>query len=259
MEQRHKINRTVKRAMDILNLLRIEGRPMTIKEISAALKIPMTSAFDIVHTLQVCEYLQSSDKNAKTYIIGIKAFETGFSYLLNTNLAKIAQPYVEKIVQETNATAFLALYDRNEILYLNKLEAMVSIRTSAVLGSRRSMYCTGLGKAILAHLPEEQVRRIFAESNVQAHTEHTITSIDALLEELRLTRKRGYAIDNRENDIDILCVAHAIKDYTSSPIAAISTAMLFTPANEAKIEKYGAMIAKYAFEISRQMGYNPEK
>ena len=240
-----------------MNLLRDEGQPMTIKELSTSLGIPMTSVFDIVHTLHSSEYLHCNDNNAKTYVIGIKAFETGFSYLVHASLAKIAQPYIEKIVQETNATAFLALYDRNEILYLNKLEASISIRTSAVLGSRRSMYCTGLGKAILAYLPEDQVRRIFAESNIQAYTEYTITNVDELLEELRKTRERDYAVDNRERDIDVLCVAHAIKDYTSLPIAAISTAMIYTPVNEAKIEKYGAMISEYAHEISRQMGYNP--
>lgn len=250
-----KINRTLKRAIDILQLIKDSGDALTIKEIGRSLKIPISSAFDIIHTLHTEKFLEYNRTGSKTFSIGVRAFEIGSSYRQHTNLIEVIHPYVEKLMRLSNSTSFLAIVDNTEIIYLDKSEAETSVRTSAVLGSRRDMYSTGLGKAIMMHYPEEKIRSVLASYNLVPHTEHTITDPDLFIKEMELSRRRGYAVDNRESNINVLCIAHAIFDTYHNPFGAISIATMYSAIDESAIEKFGKIISGYAWEISKKLGY----
>lgn len=250
-----KINRTVKRAVDIIQLIKDNSDGLTIKEISQLMKIPASSAFDIVHTLHAEKILEYSKPKSKTFVIGVRAFEVGSAYRQRISLVEVIHPYVEKLMRISNATAFLAIADDTEIVYLDKVEAETSIRTSAVLGSRRDMYSTGLGKAIMTYYTEEKVRSILDASKLVAHTEFTITSVDQFLKELKLSRVRGYAVDNRESNINVFCIAHAILDAYGNPFGAISIATMYSAVDESFIQRYGTIVQEYSQEISRKLGF----
>jgi len=250
-----KLNRTLKRAIDIMQLLKENRDGLTIKEISRLLNIPVTSAFDIVHTLYEEKYLEYARPDSKIFTIGVRAFEVGSSYRLHKNYIEIIHPYVEKLMRMSHATSFFAIADNDEIIYLDKVEADTSIRTTAELGSRKNMYATGLGKAIMMYYPEEKVRAIFASKKIAAFTEFTILSAEKFLRELKIARKRGFAIDNRESDLNTFCIAHAILDSYGNPIGSISIATLYTMVNDSFITEYGNTIREYAFEISRKIGF----
>jgi DNA-binding IclR family transcriptional regulator len=249
-----KINRTVKRAIDILQLIK-DNDALTIKEISLLLKIPTSSAFDIIHTLQAEKFLEYNTSGARTFSIGVRVFEVGSAYHQHTNLIKLVHPYVEKLMRLSSATSFFAVVDDTEIIYLDKVEAETSIRTSAELGSRRDMYSSGLGKAILMYYTEEKVRAVLTAHEPVAHTEYTITGVERFLEEMGISRRRGYAVDNRESNINVFCVAHAIFDSHGSPFGAISIATMHSAVNESSVERYGKIIKEYAGEISKKLGY----
>jgi DNA-binding IclR family transcriptional regulator len=249
-----KINRTVKRAIDILQQIK-DNDALTIKELSRLMKIPTSSAFDIVHTLYAEKFLEYNTSGAKAFSIGVRAFELGSAYRQHTNLIKVIHPYVEKLMRLSNATSFLAVADDTEIIYLDKVEAETSIRTSAELGSRRDMYSTGLGKAVMMYYPEEKIRSILAAHKPAAHTEHTITGIEPFLEEIKQSRRRGYAVDNRESNINVFCIAHAIFDSYGNPFGAISIATMYSSINESSIKQYGKILKEYAGEISKKLGY----
>ena len=250
-----KLNRTVKRAIDIMKLIKDTGDELTIKEISRLMDIPITSTFDIVHTLCEEKFLEYSRPNSKTYSIGIRAFEVGSSYRLHKNIIEIIHPYVEKLMRMSHATSFFAIVDNAEIIYLDKVEAETSIRTSAELGSRKNLCATGLGKAIMMYYPEEKIRTIFSSRKLAAFTEFTILNVDQFLSELKIARDRGYAIDNRENDLNIFCIAHAILNSYGTPIGSISIATLYSLVNDSYIKQYGEIIRKYAMEISKKIGF----
>jgi DNA-binding IclR family transcriptional regulator len=249
-----KINRTVCRAVNILQLIKDHGDSLTLKEISRLTKIPCSSAFDIVHTLYMEKFLEYKS-GTKAFSIGVKAFEVGSAYRNNTNLIEVIHPYVEKLKRLFKATSFFAIVDDTEIIYLDKAEAETSVRTSAVLGSRRDMYSTGLGKAIMMYYPEEKVRAILASSKFIAHTKYTITDVGKFLEEMEKSRDRGYAVDNRESNIDVFCIAHALFDSYGNPFGAISIATMFSASTESAMAQYGENISKCAWEISKKLGY----
>lgn len=253
-----KIIRTVKRAIDVLVLLKTENKPLTCKEIAQRLDIPLTSAFDIARTLLVEEFIEYANEAAKSYVIGPRCFEVGMAYSNRSSLLAVARPYEEKLMQMSNATSFIAGVYKNKILYLDKIEAPTAVRTSAELGSQADMYSSGLGKSILAAYPENRVVEIFSQSEVIPYTDFTLTTLPALLEDLKKTRERGYAVDNREGNINMYCVAAPIRDHSDHVIAAISVATLYTQEMEKHTEEYGRIISSYAKEISRKLGYYGE-
>lgn len=254
-----KVNRTVKRALDILKLLKDKNKPMTITQISIALDLPRSSTFDILHTLLQEGYTEYDNKALKSYMLGLKVFEVGAAYLNNTDLSPTARPFLEKMMAEAGATAFLAIENNGQLVYLDKVEAPAAIRTSAVLGSRSEMYCTGLGKALLTTYPDSKVRRIFDKSNVKKHTENTITDFDALMKELKKTRVRGYAIDNRETDRELFCIAAPVFDMTGNSVAAISLAIMYAKLDKSLIDKYSELVTSCALQISKRLGYMEKK
>lgn len=253
-----KLNRTVKRTIDILMLLKTENRPLTCKEISQCLDMPLTSTFDIVRTLLSEEFIEYANEAAKSYVIGPRCFEAGMAYSSRASLLTVARPYEEKLMHMCNATSFVAGAYKNKILYLDKIEAPTSVRTSAELGSRADMYCSGLGKSILATYSAERVAEIFNETNVVTYTDYTLTTLPALMEDLKKTRERGYAVDNREANINVYCMAAPIRDHSGHVIAAISVATLYDDEIEKHTDEYGRIIASYAREISHKIGYYGE-
>jgi DNA-binding IclR family transcriptional regulator len=250
-----KINRTVKRALDVLELLRLEDRPLTCKEIAQMLDMPQTSAFDITRTLLAEEYLEYAAPSSKAYVLGVRCFELGTGYMKRLNLVQIAQPYAEELMKLSNSTCFVAGIYKHQVIYLSKIEAPTSVHTSAVLGSRRYMYNTGLGKAILACYSPEKVAEIFRKSEIAATTEHTIVTLEGLYADLERTRKRGYAIDDREGNIDVYCLAAPIQDHSGQPVGGISVAMLYSMRTDAMVDALSAALAEDALAISRKLGY----
>ncbi len=250
-----KYNRTVKRTLDILGLIRAEGRPLTCREIAQKLDMPQTSAFDITRTLLQEEYLEYASPGSKAYSLGVRCFEVGSGYTQRLNLVQIVQPYAEQLMRLTNSTCFLAGIYKHQIIYLNKIESPASVHTSAELGSRRDMYCTGLGKAILACYSPEKVTEFFQDSKIYPTTEYTIVKLDDLLTDLERTRKRGYAIDDREGNIDVYCIAAPIRDQSGQPCASISVAMMYSVRTDKLVESLAEAITEAARAISRKLGY----
>ncbi|MEW6660879.1 MAG: IclR family transcriptional regulator [Bacillota bacterium] len=254
-----RMNKSASRVVDILLLLTSKKRPITISEVSHALRIPKSSAFELLYTLVEKGFLQMADEKLKTFSTGIKLFEVGVSYLANTDLHREARPFLERIMSESGETAFLAVEDQGELVYLEKVEASSSVRTTAVLGSRKPMHCTALGKALLAAYDPQRVRSITGEGSLPSLTKYTITTYQALLMDLAKIRQRGYAIDDKESEIEVFCVAAPVYGQANLPIAAISIASLASKVDDGKLEQLSGLITAAALSISRRLGFMGEK
>lgn len=254
--------RTVARALEILDLLAQTGKPMTQIEICQALKLPKSSAHDLMQTLLEREFIVYDNEQFKTFKLGLHVFEIGMTVIENRNMVAVARPYLVQLHDTLHETVFLAVENRNNIVYVDCAEERGIMGGYINLGARRPMYCSGLGKAILAaYNDEEKVKRIINSGTAMAaRTPNTITTIPALLRELALTRQRGFAIDNREVEPDTFCLAAPIYNRSSEVISAISIASVFTRMqNPAKIKQCGELINQTALEISRQMGFRGSK
>ena len=135
------------------------------------------------------------------------------------SLVSVARPFLERLADATNETIHLVARNRDEVVYLYKEDNNNSVTCmSSFVGKRNAMYCTGVGKCIMAYLPEEEVRGIWDRTAITAYTPKTIVEYPALLIELEQIRKNGFGLDNEEHEVGIMCIAAPVLDYSASPI-----------------------------------------
>lgn len=251
------INRSSLRTVDILNLIAASKSALTITEISTALQMPKTSVFDIVYALVNKDYLEMADERLKTFCLGIQAFKVGMAYLEKTDLHQAARPLLEHMMNEAGETTFLAMQKNNQIVYLDKVEAVSSIRTASRLGSTNPMHCTGVGKALLATYPNERVRSIVSSEGMLPKTEYSLPNVEALLADLDRIRKRGYSIDCRESEVEVFCVAAPVYDRTGKALAAMSIAGMASHfiGNDNRICFCGNLVQDTVLRLSRKLGF----
>jgi len=172
------------------------------------------------------------------------------------NFIALVQPYLEILAYEFKTTAFLVVEDKGEIVYLDKFEPSTTMRATLPLGSRQSIHSTSLGKALLACYPIDKVKQLIGdESALVPKTKRTITSYGQLIKELKITKQRGYAIDNRENNDNVYCLGVPILNDKNQPIAAISLSFLYYEVKNYNIKIVANKLRNVALEISRKLGY----
>lgn len=251
-----KTNKSAARTIEILELLATSEKPLTQTEISKALDMPKTSTFELLYTLLEKGILEFENEEMKTFKLSIKTFEIGASVVRKINLRKVAHPLMEVLCKETRETVFIGIEDKGDIIYFDRVDYGDAFAATVGLGTRRPTYCTALGKSLLATYPVERLDKMFAQYPLEPKTAYTITDYDALLRELEKTKKRGYAVDDREIDNEIFCVAAPIYDWSDKAVAAISIASLCVRMNDERLLKFGELTGATAVEISKRLGFS---
>lgn len=245
-----KINRSVKRCIDILTIISQSKDGLTLAEIQKFLELPKSSAFDLVQTLLATNMIMSSNYDEKKYVIGLNSFLIGSSY--ESDLITIAKKYLKNLAEELGKTIFLGIEKNGEVVYLDKAEPRSAIFTIATLGSTNPIHCTSLGKAIAAEYSKEEVEKILDEKGMKSFTPYTITDKKAFGEELERIRIKGYSVDDRELEEQMLCIGSPIFDSKNKVIGAISASGIFT--DHSLVPEQGEKIRETALEISRALG-----
>ena len=208
----------VSKALDVLEVFH-SSEELTLAEISERLGLNKSRVFRLLHTLVERGYVDKTVDGTR-FVLGLRLLER--SACVRTDLRKLCLPYMRQIHEEFNETVNLGIIEEEQIIYIAALESSRPIRMAEVVGSRSPLHSTALGKAILAFLPADQLAGLVAGLSMTKLTENTITDQEELIKELQLVRRRGCAIDDRENDSDGFCIAAPIFDAMGRPTAAIS-------------------------------------
>jgi DNA-binding IclR family transcriptional regulator len=213
--------KVLEKALAVLELFDEQGTELTVTEIGERLGIHKTTAFRIVTVLDEANYLEKAHGSMK-YRLGFKLLHLGSLVEGGAELKKRARPILEKLKQECDETVHLVILNKGEALYLDKIEGLKTVRVVSRVGMTLPAHCSGVGKVLLAHLPEDRVESIIRAKGLKRFTPNTITERDALRTELRRIRERGYALDNEEIEIGLKCVAAPISDGAGTVIGALS-------------------------------------
>lgn len=244
---------SIDRAFEILEALGNKPEGMLVKELSAQLGLNKSTVSRILATLAEHGYVEKNKNNY--YRIGMIMVDLCSLYLNNLQLKTEALPFLEELRAQTGMIVHLGTMDEGEVVYLEKISSFSNIRMYSQIGKRAYMHATGLGKAMLSGLSEKEVESIVHRRGLPAITEKTCTGYSELLQDLYVTKQRGYSIDDEENEIGVRCVAAPIFDYRGNMIAAVSAAGFLDMFPKEKIEKIGECVKKCAKKISRSMGY----
>lgn len=208
--------RSLARAFDLLEHLADAGGEMALSELTEASGLPMPTIYRLMRTLVNQGYVRQEP--SKRYALGPRLIRLGegASRLLGT----WARPVLSRLVEEVGETANMAVLEGDEAVYVAQVPSKHSMRMFTEVGRRVQPHCTGVGKALLAQLPDQRVREILARTGMDAHTPNTFTDAEALLAELERIRRQGYAVDDEEQEIGVRCVAVALRG--APTLAAIS-------------------------------------
>lgn len=213
----------VKSAERVLRIFEhLSGFPngLTAKEISTQLGYAVSSTFELLKTLSDNDYLIENER--KRYSLGPKLIQLGVNASSYLDINKVATPLLTKLMEDLEETIFMAVLSLDEVVYVAKINSYKTISTNANIGSRKPIYCTGLGKAFLTFMPEKETLSIIDKLELEPLTPNTVQTKEALLEQIKHFRKLGYAIDNEEIEQGLWCVAVPVYDAANRMIVAVS-------------------------------------
>jgi IclR family KDG regulon transcriptional repressor len=245
---------SVDRALSILDLLKDHNDGLGITELANRMDLAKSTIHRLLASLKKHGYVRQ-DPLTEHYLLGLKLIEMGSIVTQSLEIRKIASPIMNKLVQETGETSHLVVLEDGEVVYIEKIESPYTIRMYSLIGRRAPVHCTGVGKAIIAHLPEEKVRQIAEHRGLPRFTENTITNLDDLLVHLREIREKGYSFDREEHETGIYCVAAPVFNHKGEPVAGLSVSGPIMRMDEEKVKFCMDRVVHYAKEISKNLGF----
>jgi DNA-binding IclR family transcriptional regulator len=243
----------VAKALRILGEFSTAQPRLSLASLPAQTNIPRATAFRLLSTLEEAGFVVREDGE---YRLGLKCFVLGNVAAADIDLRQAAYPYLSALCDATGETAQIAILDQWQVVYIERVlsRQAVGYMTSRA-GTLLPAYCTGLGKALLAYRPEADVSAWAATQTFARHTPATITSPTRLLEELRGTRARGYAVDEQERELGVRCIAAPVRDHRAEVVAAISVAGPSARMPRTLIgSKMATQVLAAAHEISLRLG-----
>lgn len=247
----------VDRVVDILETFTRLGPELGVSEISRALDLKKATAHRLLASLRR-RGLVAQDPSSRRYRLGIKLWELGTMATNHVEWIERVKPFLEQLTQRTGETAHLAVLSDGQVLYVEKVESAHSLRMPSQVGRRLPVHCTGVGKALIAFLPDEVLDGLIGRRGLQRFTPNTIIDPKRLHAELALTRKRGYSVDNEEIEEGLVCVGAPIRDHTAHVAAAISIA---GPSSRLRIERvpgHAHDVVEAANAMSALLGCPPD-
>jgi DNA-binding IclR family transcriptional regulator len=242
------------RALGIIDALANSRDNASLAELAEKVKLHKSTTHRLVSILERHRIVER-DAQTGRYKLGLRLFELGSIAMDRFNIRDRAHPYLERLLYETDETVHLCAMDSGEVLYLDKMEPVRSVRMASRIGRRNPAHCTSVGKAIMAFLPEAEVDDILRQHGLSRHTPKTITTPAALKAELRSIHEKGYALDNEENEEGVRCIGAAVLDHNAHPIAAISISAPSFRLPMDKVPAVAAAVARVARGLSEELGY----
>lgn len=210
---------SVDHALQIVELLRVEPS-MRLSDVAAAVGVANSTAHRLLATLSHRGFVVQQVVS-KRYSMGPALIDIGRSALLLSELPDRARPLLESFRDRLGETIHLGIREGTRVSYLDAAESPRAVRVASRAGRRLDAHLSSIGKALLASVPDESLRRLYAHGSLEPATPASIDSVDRLMRELVETRRRGYAVNTGESEPDVSSVAVAIVDPTGVAIAAI--------------------------------------
>ncbi|NLP46227.1 MAG: IclR family transcriptional regulator [Epulopiscium sp.] len=248
---------SVDRALSILEVLSDQETGLGLSEISNQIDLHKSTVHRLLGTLMIRGYVEQ-DPHTNRYSLTMKLFELGNKKIEKLDVLTLAKPYLRELADKTNEVVHLVIREGAEIIYIDKVEGDYTLRMHSRIGRRSPLYCTAVGKVMMAYLEEEERKKLWEESAKKEYTSFTIIQYSQMQEELKKVKNQGYAVDDQEHEIGVRCIGAPIFDYQGNVHAAISVsgpAIRMTPE---KIKVFAGFLLKYGEKISRELGYMGE-
>lgn len=249
------IIQSVARSCEILECFTNDFNELGIKDLSDMMGLSKSTVYGLVNTLVYYKFLEQNPIN-KRYKLGIKLFELGMFAHRRMNLQSEIKPKAEFLSKKYSSTVHLAALYGNNVVYVYKEDSPGSVIIYSQLGKSAPCNSTGVGKAIMAFLSEDKQNEILEINDFEKFTENTLVDKNDIRSEWAKVKKNGYAIDNEEVEMGLICVAAPIFGIDKKPIAAVSISAPVSSIPKERVNEVVNDIIKVAKELSFRQGIN---
>lgn len=246
--------RALDRALDILDLI-ASSSGLTLSEIGQRLDMAPSTVHRVLVTL-AARGVAETDPATQAWHVGPTAFRHGSAFMRRSGLVERARPLLRRLMEQTGETANLGILNGDAVLFLSQAETHETIRAFFPPGTRSALHASGIGKALLAHIPATDLRLMLQQMDLHRFTDHTLADPQALQRDLARIRERGYSLDNEERTPGMRCIAAPIFDLSGEAAAGISVSGPSLRMSDARLEAMSEAVIAAARELS--FGMTPQ-
>lgn len=241
------------RALAILGAVAESHEGMALTDIAEVVGLAPSTTHRLLTTLEAERFMRF-DAQTRLWQIGIRAFIVGNAFTRTRDVVAIARPAMRRLMEESGETVNLYVEEDGEAICMGQVESRQMMRAIARPGGRVKLHCSGAGKAMLAHMRDDELSRILQAHGLARVTDRTLDTPRRLRADLEIVRERGYAIDDEEHEIGLRCIAAAIVDEHDRPVAAVSLSGPTARLTDAEVATLGPLVARAAATISAAYG-----
>ncbi|WP_346796730.1 IclR family transcriptional regulator C-terminal domain-containing protein [Halomonas sp. Bachu 37] len=241
------------RGLKLLEYLAASPGGMALSELAETAELAPSTTHRLLQALQSQGFV-TQDGELGLWRIDVKTFRIGNSFLEARDFIATGRPFLRRLTAETGETANLGIRDGDTAVFLAQHESPQMMRMITRLGSRAPLHASGVGKALLAWMPDDERARLLKGRELTRVTRNTLNDSDELLDDLAHIRDQGFACDREEHAIGLHCVAACVHDELGVPLAAISVSGPVARIPEARLLELGELVRDVAAEITTQLG-----
>ena len=245
------------RAVSVLEMLGESDTPLSLSELCRLMNLHKSTAHRSLMVLEQSGLIERTPENR--FRLGLKLYELGNRAVEQIDLRTRVRPYVSRLSAQIGETVHLGVLQKSSIVYLDKTGPNRKICTSSKSGTSNPVYCTSMGKAILAFLPQDEVEQIIANLKFVRYTENTLCTREDLLKSLEKVRRRGYAIDDEEIELGVRCIGAPVFNQDHRAIAALSVSGPTLRITVQSVPALAERLLRCCREISTSLGSQSRK
>ena len=248
--------KSLQRAFSIIEILSEHPHGIGLTEIAAIMELPKSTVHRFLSSISWLGYICKDAMNK--YHLTLRLYEIGSRSVKTMDIMETARPLLDRIAEDIGLTVHFATLSDDHVLYLYKASfSVLPINTGSFIGSSAPVYCTGIGKAVMAYLPEDKAYAIWNQQDIVQYTANTITAWQDFRTELAHIRAVGYATDNEEHGLGVCCIALPVFNYRGFPKYAMSLTFSKTRMNAEFIEDKLSILRSAAHRLSVFCGADP--
>ncbi|UVM70108.1 MULTISPECIES: DNA-binding transcriptional regulator KdgR [Pseudomonas] len=244
----------VGRTMAVLEALAEHPEESGVSEIATKLDMSKATVYRFLQSLKARGYVVQDAEDR--YRLSVRLFELGAQALPHLDIVREAEPGMRRINELTGETVHLGILDEGSIVYVHKIDSKYNLRMYSRIGRRAPLYCTGIGKVLMAWLEEDELLAHLAQESFERRTANTLTSVEAYLQELEIVRRQGYAEDHEEFEDNMRCLAAPIRDRFGHVIGGMSVSFPCFRFREELKQDYVRQLMHATQQISSQLGWH---
>jgi DNA-binding IclR family transcriptional regulator len=242
---------SMEKGLNLLELL-ADHDELTVTEAARLSGLNRAGCHRYLATLKELGWVDQND--AGRYHLTFRVLELGMKLAGRHEIRRLARPLMLELSAQFRETVNLGHWNGKEIIHLDKVDSREILRMDSAIGAAAPAYCTGLGKAVLAFLPADELEEYLSTVTFQSLAPNTIVDPERLKEELERTRAHGFAVDDEELALGLKCVAAPIFDYQGRPVYSLSVAGPAMRLPEDKIEPVQAAVKETCRRLTVQLG-----